>query len=263
MKSYSYPMTNIEEATKYKNLGNASFQAGDYPEAVEHFTKAIELNPSDHVYFSNRSGAYASLKDYENALIDADKCINLKPDWAKGYNRKGFAEFHIGESEKAIETYKKGLTFDATNEQLKEGLKQAQNSQKAEFDMGNMFSNPQMLQMLMKLMSDPETKDMMNDPSLMQTVQMAMSQPALLQTLAQKDPRIQKIINVMSKPQSAEEKNFEDIMKNAQKGDLPKQSQPPKKEEKPKAPEKETPPAEKFKTQGNAEYVKRNFEAAL
>jgi len=32
---------------------------------------------------SNRSAAYASLKDYENALADANKTVNLKPNWIK------------------------------------------------------------------------------------------------------------------------------------------------------------------------------------
>ena len=83
--------------------------------------------------------------------------------------------------------------------------------------MGNMMNNPQALQILMKLMNDPETKDLMQDPSMFQTLQLAMANPAILSTLAQKDPRIQKILNVISKPPSADEKNFEDILKNAQK----------------------------------------------
>jgi stress-induced-phosphoprotein 1 len=52
---------------------------------VEFFTKAIEINPQDHIFFSNRSGAYSSLNQYEEALEDADMCISLKPDWGKGY----------------------------------------------------------------------------------------------------------------------------------------------------------------------------------
>jgi stress-induced-phosphoprotein 1 len=56
------------------------------------------LNPNDHVYFSNRSGAYASLNQYEEALSDANKCVEIKPDWAKGYGRKGLAEFKLGET---------------------------------------------------------------------------------------------------------------------------------------------------------------------
>lgn len=55
------------------------------------FGKAIECNPNDHVLYSNRSGAYASLKNYEKAFEDANKCVELKSDWPKGYIRKGLA----------------------------------------------------------------------------------------------------------------------------------------------------------------------------
>ena len=41
--------------------------------------------------YSNRSGAYASLKDFNNAAKDADKTVELKPDWPKGWGRKGAA----------------------------------------------------------------------------------------------------------------------------------------------------------------------------
>ena len=153
-------------------------------------------------------------------MSDANKCIEIKPDWGKGYSRKGLAEFKLGEQEKALETYKKGLELDPNNQQLKEGIKQVEASLKEEFDMGgmgNMMNNPQALQMLMKLMNDPETKDLMSDPSMFQTLQLAMANPAILTQLAQKDPRIQKVLNVISKPPSAEEKNFEDILKNVQK----------------------------------------------
>lgn len=74
--------------------------------------------------------------------------------------------------------------------------------------MGNVMNNPQALQLLMKLMNDPETKDILNDPTMFQTLQLAMSNPSILPTLAQKDPRIQKILNVINKPAGPEEKNF-------------------------------------------------------
>ena len=41
--------------------------------------------------YSNRSGAYASLKDFDKALEDANKTTEIKPDWAKGWGRKGAA----------------------------------------------------------------------------------------------------------------------------------------------------------------------------
>ena len=57
----------------------------------EKFSQAIELDPSNHVLYSNRSGAYASLKDWQKALDDANKVTEIKPDWAKGWGRKGTA----------------------------------------------------------------------------------------------------------------------------------------------------------------------------
>ena len=59
--------------------------------ASEKFTEAIKIEPENHVLYSNRSGAYASKKDFQNALEDADKTTEIKPDWAKGWGRKGAA----------------------------------------------------------------------------------------------------------------------------------------------------------------------------
>lgn len=55
------------------------------------FTQAVEIEPTNHVLYSNRSGAYASMKDFDKALEDANKTIEIKPDWAKGWGRKGSA----------------------------------------------------------------------------------------------------------------------------------------------------------------------------
>jgi tetratricopeptide (TPR) repeat protein len=40
--------------------GNAAFQSGRHEEAVQHFTEAIELDPQNHVLYSNRSAALVS-----------------------------------------------------------------------------------------------------------------------------------------------------------------------------------------------------------
>lgn len=66
-----------------KNKGNEAFQKGNFLEAINHFSKAIELDPNNHILYSNRSASYASLGKYEDALNDANKCVQIKPEWAK------------------------------------------------------------------------------------------------------------------------------------------------------------------------------------
>lgn len=78
-------------ADALKAEGNKLFAEKKFTESIEKFSQAIELDPTNHVLYSNRSGAYASLKDWSKALDDATKVTEIKPDWAKGWGRKGTA----------------------------------------------------------------------------------------------------------------------------------------------------------------------------
>jgi stress-induced-phosphoprotein 1 len=88
----------------------------------EKFTQAIEIEPSNHILYSNRSAAYASKKDYQHALEDANKVTELKPDWAKGWGRKGAAMHGLGDLVGAHDAYEEGLKLDPNNVQNKAGL---------------------------------------------------------------------------------------------------------------------------------------------
>jgi len=112
-----------EEWEEYKELGNEAFKARQFTTAVEHFSKAIELKSDAHVLYSNRSGAYASLGQWADALKDAERCIKLKKDWGKGYGRKGAALEGKGDLEGAKRAYEAGLKEDASSATLVAGLK--------------------------------------------------------------------------------------------------------------------------------------------
>jgi len=72
----------------FKDQGNAAFKAKDFQAAVDAYSQAITENPTDHTIIGNRSAANYQLKNYTEAMTDAEKCIEINPDWSKGYQRK-------------------------------------------------------------------------------------------------------------------------------------------------------------------------------
>ncbi|RPB22888.1 hypothetical protein L211DRAFT_309410 [Terfezia boudieri ATCC MYA-4762] len=64
-------------ADQLKAEGNAAFAKKDFNKAIECFTKAIELDASNHVLYSNRSACYASQKNFDKALEDAEKTTRM------------------------------------------------------------------------------------------------------------------------------------------------------------------------------------------
>jgi stress-induced-phosphoprotein 1 len=98
----------MSSAADFKAKGNAALQAGDFDDAIDAYTEAIELDATNHVFYSNRSAAYLSNDNGEAALADAELCIQTKGDWAKGFNRKGAALHHLGRLEDAIAAFEEG-----------------------------------------------------------------------------------------------------------------------------------------------------------
>ncbi|XP_054002930.1 LOW QUALITY PROTEIN: stress-induced-phosphoprotein 1-like [Hylaeus anthracinus] len=112
----------MDQVSVLKEKGNSALQEGRVNEAIEYYTQAIQLDGNNHVLYSNRSAAYANAEKYEQALEDAEKTIKIKPDWGKGYSRKGSALAYLGRLDESIKAYKIGLQLDPNNAQLKNDL---------------------------------------------------------------------------------------------------------------------------------------------
>eukprot|EP00434_Breviolum_minutum_P040031 symbB.v1.2.035563.t1/scaffold4822.1/size34315/1 len=82
-------------ASPAKDAGNSSFAAGRYQEAYDYYSQAIQADPDSALLRSNRSGALAALGRHVEALADADKCCQLRPDWYKSHVRRGHAMFQL------------------------------------------------------------------------------------------------------------------------------------------------------------------------
>jgi len=69
--------------------GNEMAQVEEYTAAIQLFSEAISLDPTDFRFFGNRSYCFDRTEQYDKALRDAEKAIKLDKDWPKGYFRKG------------------------------------------------------------------------------------------------------------------------------------------------------------------------------
>jgi stress-induced-phosphoprotein 1 len=61
------------QSDAFKDLGNKAFAAKEYDKAIDLFSRGIELDPQNHVLYSNRSAAYGGKKDWTAALEDAEQ----------------------------------------------------------------------------------------------------------------------------------------------------------------------------------------------
>jgi len=115
------------QANMKKYAGNKAFAHGDFPTAAEKFTEALAITPTNHLLFSNRCMAYIQLRQWENALDDANKCTELAPDFAKGFFRKGIVLTEMKKKKEAIESLIKARDLDPKDSEILQALDKANN----------------------------------------------------------------------------------------------------------------------------------------
>merc|ERR1712151_166895 len=182
-----------------KAKGNAALQVKNYSLAIEHYTSAINIDGTNHLLYSNRSAAYLSKGDAQNALDDANVCLGLNPNFSKGFSRKGAALHTLKRYNDAITTFKEGLSKFPNDKVLKNGLENVEREKNGPptgvgsgLGMSNLFGPD----MMAKIALDPKTRVYMNDPDFMAKIQMLQNNPDELGTMI-KDPRIMEVFKVM------------------------------------------------------------------
>lgn len=112
---------NPELAEEHKNKGNDLFSKGDYPAALKEYNEGVRRDPENKGLYSNRCAAYIKLMEFGQALKDAEKCLEIDPNFVKAYFRKGTIHHLMKEYHKALTAYDQGLKIDPTNKDCLEG----------------------------------------------------------------------------------------------------------------------------------------------
>jgi TonB family protein len=122
------PTPVVQDFAFYQKRANAYAGSGDFDSAITDFTKAIELK-SEASAFLSRGLAFHSKKKYDLAVADYDKVIELNPKDASAYLNRGNSFEQMGNVEKAVADFKKALEIDAGNETAKASLQRIEAEQ--------------------------------------------------------------------------------------------------------------------------------------
>ncbi|XP_015221166.1 small glutamine-rich tetratricopeptide repeat-containing protein alpha isoform X2 [Lepisosteus oculatus] len=145
---------DIAEAERLKTDGNDQMKAENFGPAVEFYSKAIELNPRNAVYFCNRAAAYSKLGNYAGAVQDCEQAITIDPNYSKAYGRMGLALASLNKHSEAVSYYKKALELDPENDTYKSNLKIAeQKMREMPSPASSLMNNPQVQQLMSGMMS--------------------------------------------------------------------------------------------------------------
>mmetsp|Transcript_70788 Transcript_70788/g.166100 ORF Transcript_70788/g.166100 Transcript_70788/m.166100 type:complete len:441 (-) Transcript_70788:118-1440(-) len=133
------------EAEVYKQRGNDAFKKGDWDLAIKEYNKAINLDPKQASFYSNRAACWSSKGNHESALADANRCLDADPAFIRGYSRKAKALFDLQRWDEAEAAYKEGLAVDPNNPGCATGLAelkaQRNSSQGSGFNFGNISAS--------------------------------------------------------------------------------------------------------------------------
>ncbi|GAA5895072.1 uncharacterized protein JCM6883_002311 [Sporobolomyces salmoneus] len=83
-------------AAALKAEANDLFARGEWQSAAQSYLKALALvEESDLVtktsLLSNRSACFIKLSEFDKAIVDANLCIKIRPNWSRGFARRGEA----------------------------------------------------------------------------------------------------------------------------------------------------------------------------
>jgi tetratricopeptide (TPR) repeat protein len=96
----------------YKNSGLAYANQGQYELAIADFNRALELNPRDAEAFNNRGGVYANQGQWDLAFADFNRALELNPSYAEALNNRGGVYANQGRYDLAFADFNRALELN-------------------------------------------------------------------------------------------------------------------------------------------------------
>ncbi|XP_023690539.1 protein SGT1 homolog isoform X1 [Paramormyrops kingsleyae] len=100
----------------------------DPKKALEDLNKALEETSSNAEWLCQRAYAYILLKNYSEAVEDVKKALELKPDFALAFMRRGIAEYYLNNFELSHQAFVAGQQLDDSDKSFEIWIKLCEES---------------------------------------------------------------------------------------------------------------------------------------
>ena len=87
----------------YRRIGSANQGLQQFQEAINAYNEALRLNSDrDEGTTFNRGRCHFEMKEYQKALVDFNRCLELDPDWAWAFAARAHVHLVLGNLKQAI-----------------------------------------------------------------------------------------------------------------------------------------------------------------
>jgi tetratricopeptide (TPR) repeat protein len=95
----------------YYNRGTTLLSMKQYDRAIADFSKAVEINPRYAEAYQNRGAARKDLKDYDAAIADFKRAIAINPTYGDAYVNLGNTLVSAGRLAEAVDIYSRAIAL--------------------------------------------------------------------------------------------------------------------------------------------------------
>ena len=106
------PPDSSIEAMACTYRGIAKDEMGDYEGAIADYDRAIEINPQYAKAHNNRGITKDNMGDYKGAIADYDRAIEINPQYAEAYNNRGTTKDSLGDHKGAIADHDRAIKIN-------------------------------------------------------------------------------------------------------------------------------------------------------
>lgn len=120
----------VQKLDRMKQEGNVEFKAGRHQAAIKKYSDALDVDPTNKninaKLLQNRAQCKIKLKQYDDAIADADKAVSLDPGYNKARKTKANALGQAGRWEDSVKEWKTIQELDSEDPTIAKEVRKAE-----------------------------------------------------------------------------------------------------------------------------------------